>query len=246
MAYLLDRVTSKKGFVYSTTSQGPISNVNPGWYYTWGLQPISNFEVKFTPMVWGLSSLKKLDSIPSGATEILAFNEPDGAHQSNISAQDVVTLWPQLKAKATAMGARLGSIATAQNPLNPNSYFDEVWNALAPMDRPDFICLHWYAPPNASHFLTWLDDIYEKYNKPMWVTEMCVADWGASATVPEKFSTDQIQQFMDQVTAGMQQRNYVERYSWKTRAPTDIYMGKGSLIALDGSLTPLGQHYASN
>ena len=240
-----DRVTSKLGFVYSTTSQGPFSNVNAGWYYTWGLQGISNFEVKFTPMAWGVSSLKKLDTILPGATELLAFNEPDGAHQSNISIQDVISLWPQLRAKAKAMGARLGSIATAQNPLSPNSYFDEVWNALAPMDRPDFICLHWYAPPNASHFLTWLDDIYEKYQKPIWVTEMCVADWGASTTVPEKFSTDQIQQFMDQVTAGMNQRNYVERYSWKTRPPTDINMGNGSLIALDGSLTPLGIHYSS-
>jgi len=245
MAYLLDKLTSKRGFVYSNASQGPFSNVNAGWYYTWGLQGVSNFELKFTPMVWGAPDLKKLDHIAPGATELLAFNEPDGAQQSNVSVQQAIALWPQLKAKAVAMGARLGSVATAQNPLAPNSYFDELWNALNPLDRPDFICLHWYAPPNSSHFLTWLDDIWEKYQKPIWVTEMCVADWKASATNPERFTTEQIQEFMDEVVAGMNQRNYVERFSWKTRPTTDVNMGNGALIALDGTLTPLGEHYAA-
>lgn len=236
-------MTSKKGFVYKSESQ--LKSLNLGWYYTWGLSGISNLNLKFTPMVWGVPSLSKLDQIPAGSTEILAFNEPDGAQQSNVSVQQAIALWPQLKAKATSMSARLGSVATAQNPLSPNSYFDELWNALSPLDRPDFICLHWYAPPNADHFLTWLDDIWEKYQKPIWITEMCVADWKATPGTPERFTTAQIQVFMDQVVAGMNQRNYVERFSWKTRPPTDFNMGNGSLVDCDGTLTPLGEHYAS-
>lgn len=234
---------SKKGFVYKTESQ--LKSLNLGWYYTWGLSGVSNLDIKFTPMVWGVPSVDKLDQIPAGSTEILAFNEPDGAQQSNVSVQQAIALWPRLKAKANAMGARLGSVATAQNPLTPNSYFDELWNALNPIDRPDFICLHWYAPPNADHFLTWLDDIWEKYQKPIWVTEMCVADWKATPGTPERFTTAQIQVFMDQVVAGMNQRNYVERFSWKTRPPTDVNMGNGSLVDCDGTLTPLGEHYAN-
>ena len=236
-------MASKKGFVYKSDSQ--LKSLNLGWYYTWGLTGYSNLELKFTPMVWGAASMTKLDQIPVGSTEILAFNEPDGAQQSNVSVQQALALWPQLKAKATAMGARLGSVATAQSPLSPNSYFDQLWNALNPIDRPDFICLHWYAPPNAGHFLAWLDDIWAKYQKPIWITEMCVADWSASAIVPEKFTTAQIQDFMVQVVAGMNQRNYVERFSWKTRPTTDVNMGNGALVALDGTLTPLGQVYAS-
>jgi hypothetical protein len=236
-------MTSKKGFVYKSDAQ--LNSLNLGWYYTWGLSGVPNVNLKFTPMVWGVPSVSKLDQIPAGSTEILAFNEPDGAQQSNVAVQQAIALWPQLKAKAIAMGARLGSVATAQNPLAPNSYFDELWNALSPIDRPDFICLHWYAPPNADHFLTWLDDIWEKYQKPIWVTEMCVADWKATPGVPERFTTAQIQDFMDQVVAGMNQRNYVERFSWKTRPPTDVNMGNGSLVACDGTLTPLGEHYAN-
>ena len=236
-------MTSKKGFVYKNDSQ--LKSLKPGWYYTWGLSPVPNLDLEFIPMVWGVPSVSKLDQIPAGSKAILAFNEPDGAQQSNVSVQQAIALWPRLKEKATAMGARLGSVATAQNPMSPNSYFDELWNALNPIERPDFICLHWYAPPNADHFLTWLDDIWEKYQKPIWITEMCVADWKATPGTPERFTTAQIRDFMDQVVAGMNQRNYVERYSWKTRPPTDVNMGNGSLVDCDGSLTPLGEHYAN-
>jgi Glycosyl hydrolase catalytic core len=242
-------MSSKKGFVYSPKSNpnfnSQLESLNLGWYYTWGLTGYPNLELKFTPMVWGLPSVSKLDQIPAGSTEILAFNEPDGAQQSNISVQEVVSVWHQLKAKAVSIGARLGSVATAQNPLAPNSYFDQLWNALPPTERPDFICLHWYAPPNADSFLQWLDNIWGQYKKPIWVTEMCVADWKATADAPEKFTTDQIQHFMDAVVAGMNARPYVERFCWKTRPTTDVNMGNGALIALDGTLTPLGEHYAS-
>lgn len=236
-------MTSKKGFVYKNDSQ--LKSLKPGWYYTWGLSPVPNLDLEFIPMVWGVPSVSKLDQIPAGSKAILAFNEPDGAQQSNVSVQQAIALWPRLKEKAVFMGARLGSVATAQNPMSPNSYFDELWNALNPIERPDFICLHWYAPPNADHFLTWLDDIWEKYQKPIWITEMCVADWKATPGTPERFTTAQIRDFMDQVVAGMNQRNYVERYSWKTRPPTDVNMGNGSLVDCDGTLTPLGEHYAN-
>jgi hypothetical protein len=242
-------MASKKGFVYSPKNNPlfdtQISILNLGWYYTWGLNGSSNLQVKFTPMCWGAPSADKLGSISQGTTELLAFNEPDGAQQSNLTVQQIISMWPKLQAQAKATGSRLGSIATAQNPMNDNSYFDQVWNQLNPVDRPDFICLHWYAPPNADHFLGWLDDIHTKYQKPIWITEMCVADWKATQDVPERWSTDQIQAFMDHVVAGMNQRSYVERFAWKTRPTTDVFMGNGALIAMDGSLTQLGKHYST-
>ena len=256
---------SKKGFVYDLKINGApnaqfntqMNSLKLGWYYTWGLAGSPGLNLKFTPMVWGAPDAQKLSQIPAGSTELLAFNEPDGNQpgaQSNISIQNVVSLWPTLK----KTGLRIGSVAASQNPLSssykPNdgspalttSYFDALWTALsASGNTPDFIALHWYAPPDANGFLGWLDSIYNKYQKPLWITEMCVADWNATAAKPEKFTTAQIQAFMDAVVAGMNSRSYVERYCWKTRPTTDYNMGNGALIALDGSLTPLGQHYAS-
>ena len=253
--------SSKKGFVYDLKNNPKFNqqmqSLNLGWYYTWGMTGSPGLNLKFTPMVWGAPDAQRLSQIPQGSTELLAFNEPDGNQpgaQSNISIQNVLSLWPTLK----AAGLRLGSVAASQNPLStsytPNdgtpalttSYFDSLWTKLTQANmQPDFIALHWYAPPDANGFLNWIDAIYAKYKKPIWITEMCVADWTATTAKPEKFTTAQIQTFMDQVVAGMNQRSYVEKYSWKTRPVSDIYMGNGALIADDGSLTPLGQHYAS-
>lgn len=264
----------KKGFVYELKNN-PLFNqqmqsLNLGWYYTWGLAGSPGLNLKFTPMIWGAPDAAKVSQIPAGSTEILAFNEPDGNEsgaQSNMSIAQIVALWPQLK----ATGLRVGSIAAYTSPLGtsydeppgppaagrmvpvqgslPDSYFNTLWTALSQAGTtPDFIALHWYAPPNAAGFLKWIDDIYAKYNKPIWVTEMCVADWSVGkpgGPAFESFSTAEIQTFMDAVVSGMNSRPYVEKYSWKTRPTNDVNMGNGALIALDGTLTPLGQHYAS-
>jgi len=265
----------KKGFVYDLKINGAtntqfntqMQSLNLGWYYTWGLTGSPGLNLKFTPMCWGAPDAAKLNQIPPGSTELLAFNEPDGNNQgaqSNMSISQIVQLWPTLK----ATGLRIGSIAAYTSPLAtsyteppgpptpgrlapaqtslPTSYFEALWTALSQAGyTPDFIALHWYAPPDANGFLNWIDAIYAKYQKPIWITEMCPADWTATTTTPEKFSISQIQTFMDAVVSGMNSRTYVERFSWKTRPTTDINMGNGALIALDGTLTPLGQHYAT-
>jgi hypothetical protein len=247
-----------------------MQSLNLGWYYTWGLTGSPGLNLKFTPMCWGAPDAAKLSQIPAGSTELLAFNEPDGNNQgaqSNMSIDQIVQLWPTLK----ATGLRIGSIAAYTSPLAPSyteppgppepgrlppaqgslttSYFDALWTALSQAGMtPDFIALHWYAPPNAVGFLKWIDEIYAKYQKPIWITEMCPADWSVGKPGGpsfESFSTAEIQTFMDAVVAGMNSRSYVERFSWKTRPTTDVNMGNGALIALDGTLTPLGQHYAS-
>jgi len=268
----------KKGFVYDLKINGvtntqfnqQMQSLNLGWYYTWGLTGSPGLNLKFTPMCWGAPDAAKLNQIPTGSTELLAFNEPDGNNQgaqSNMSIAQIVQLWPQLR----ATGLRLGSIAAYTSPLATSfteppgpptpgrlppaqgslttSYFDALWTALSQANMtPDFIALHWYAPPDAAGFLKWIDDIYAKYNKPIWITEMCPADWNAGKPGQpafERYTVTEIQQFMQQVVTGMYARPYVERFSWKTRPTSDINLGNGALIANDGSLTPLGQFYAT-
>lgn len=273
----------KKGFVYDLKINGApntqfnqqMQSLNLGWYYTWGLLGSPGLNLKFTPMCWGAPDAAKLSQIPAGSTELLAFNEPDGNNkgaQSNMSVDQIVQLWPSLR----ATGLRLGSIVAYTNPLSTSytmpegpppgseavdgrlppaqtslttSYFDAAWTALSQANMtPDFIALHWYAPPNAAGFLKWIDDIYAKYQKPIWITEMCPADWQAGKPGQpafERYTVAEIQQFMQDVVTGMYSRSYVERFSWKTRPTSDINMGNGGLIADDGTLTPLGQFYAT-
>lgn len=251
---------NKKGFVYSlkatdnATYNNIFNSLNLGWYYTWGLQGSQGLNIPFTPMLWSIKNIDKLNTIPPSSSEILGFNEPDAINQSNINMSDVILNWSKLK----NTGLRIGSVATAQNVLStsytPNdgtpvintSYFDNVWTQLSNQNMtPDFVALHWYAPPNSIHFLQLLDNIYAKYQKPLWITEMCVADWNATTSNPEKYTKEQIQQFMGEAVKGMNSRDFVERYAWKTRPITDINMGNGALLDLNNNLTDLGKYYSS-
>lgn len=230
-------MSTKKGCVlgiHDPQIVSKIESVRPKWYYTWDVAPVAGLEaLPFVPMAWGSKSISKL----SGSNPILlGFNEPDGAAQSNLSPTQALNLWPQV----TNLGIKLGSPATAGNPAAQGSWLEHFMSGAPPVD---FVCVHWYAPPNASSFLNEIDAIYSKYNKPIWVTEFAVADW--SGKYPGGFPVNLVEQFMKDACAGLDARPFVERYTWKTRTTEDTNMGTSALFNDDGSLTALGEVYAS-
>ena len=227
-------MSDKKGFVYDLTDPNFVSklmSVNPRWYYTWGLHGSPQVDLPFVPMAWGKGSLPQEDS-----PIMLGFNEPDGAAQSNLTVQQALSMW----ARVTSYGDRIGSPATAGNPTTAGCWLEQFMDA-AP--KVDFICVHWYAPPNSASFLKEIDTIWAKYKKPIWVTEFAVADW--SGKFPGGFASALVETFMTEACAGLDARSYVERYSWKTRNTEDPHMGTSAIFNDDGSLTPLGKLYAS-
>lgn len=228
---------SKKGAVLSTSDSQIVSKIkslNPSWYYTWGATAVLGLEdLPFTPMCWGANSISKFKSpVPT----LLGFNEPDGAAQSNLSVQQALSLWPQLD----ALAGRLGSPAVAGNATAFGGWQDAF---MAPPTRADFMCVHWYAPPNSDSFLKLIDGIHTKYQRPIWVTEFAVADWNGK--YPGGYDVNLVSQFMKDACKGLDDRPFVERYTWKTRDVADVHMGTSSLFNPDGSLTALGSLYAS-
>ena len=225
----------KKGAVISTSDPNcalKISSLCPTWYYTWGPSAVDALStVPFTPMCWGANSLAKVAPSPV----LLGFNEPDGAAQSNLTVEQALSLWPRV----VALGDRVGSPATAGNASKPGSWL-ETFMASGP--KVDFVCVHWYAPPNADSFLAQMDAIYMKYKLPIWVTEFAPADWAGK--YPGGYPVDQVKAFMKAACAGLESRTYVERYAWKTRATDDVHMGTSGLFNSDGSLTELGIMYS--
>jgi hypothetical protein len=225
----------KKGFVIS--SRDPlgaqkIASVNPSWYYNWGLVPLAGLTIPFVPMSWGARSM------PAGgfdAPVLLGFNEPDRSDQSNLTFSDAEVLWPSLYAQ----GRRLGSPATAENCSKLGSWLDQFAKGGAQFD---FVCVHWYAPPNVDSFLKQIDAVYMKYKLPIWITEFAVADWAGK--YPGGYPVDQVKAFMTAACAGLEARSYVERYSWKTRSTSDAALGTSALFNDDGSLTELGLIYS--
>jgi len=105
--------------------------------------------------------------------------------------------------------------------------------------NPDFICVHWYGPPNADSFLNYLTEVNAKYRLPIWVTEYSCADWPATCCggnppgtvhssvsgiswdafsgTPLDVATNSTANFMQQTVQGMESMPFVEKYSWKER-----------------------------
>lgn len=228
---------TKKGAVLSSSDPiivTKIRSLNPKWYYTWGTTAVLGLEdIPFTPMCWGANSIPKL-TVPIPV--LLGFNEPDGAAQSNLTPTQAFNLWPKLE----NLSSRLGSPAIAGNASKVNSWL-ETFTSLGV--KFEFVCVHWYAPPNSESFLKQIDAIYAKYQKPIWVTEFAVSDWAGKH--PGGYDVNLVLQFMKEACAGLEARDFVERYTWKTRTLSDTNMGTSSLFNDDESLTELGSLYAS-
>ena len=178
-------------------------------------------------------------------------------------------------------GTRTVNISNTSLPnnvtLNPSIWLDNFLlqiydiNKTTPYSRspfPDFICIHWYGPPQVNSFKTYITNVYTKYNLKIWVTEYSCADWNATCcptahptdssvdwSYPNNVNTNianssQITnttaQFMLQTMQWMNSSPYVERYTWKERPllippNSDItYSGSKPIsVAMNGSSYPL-------
>lgn len=224
-----------------------IRSLNVDWYYRWESSYYLTTNPPFVPMIKDARRLLEQDAIgkmqaqlaETKATHLLGFNEPDHRSQANMSVDQAIKLWPQLE----ATGLRLGSPAT----VNPTSLWLEDFMKKADQSgrRVDFMTMHVYAWPNADSFLRKVTALYEKYGKPIWVTEYAVADWAATKANPSRYSRQETEDFMRATVAGMRAMPYVERFAWKTRSATDPIMRSSALYHTNGSLTSTGRLWAS-
>ncbi|WDF32128.1 glycosyl hydrolase [Arthrobacter agilis] len=237
-----------KGFGHAGKDALALKQINAlklDWHYSWGSRA-NFFAPPFIPMIRNASVLDQ-DAIGIVARQLaqtktkhlLGFNEPDVRAQANMSVDHAISLWPKLQ----ATGLRLGSPAT----VSPSSPWLADFMAKAKNKglRVDFVTMHIYAWPNAEDFLAKLDMLYEKYRKPIWVTEYAVADWGATKANPCKYSRSETEDFMRATVAGMRQRPFIERFAWKTRPAGDYQMACSAIFHTNGSLTTTGKLWGS-
>jgi hypothetical protein len=224
-----------------------IKSLNLDWYYTWMSRYYVTTSPPFVPMVKDARRLLEEDALgwvarqkaETKTTHLLGFNEPDVKAQANMSVDQAISLWPKLQ----ATGLRLGSPATT-SPSSP-WLADFMAKAKNKGLRVDFVTMHIYGWPRADDFLKKLTTLHEKYGKPIWVTEYAVADWGATAANPCKYSRSETEDFMRATVAGMRAMPFVERFAWKTRPAGDIKMACSAIFHTNGSLTSTGRLYAS-
>ena len=227
-------------------------NMNIGWYYNWGVNPFTYScytDIDFVPMIWGTSYENSIPTISSkGYKYLLAYNEPDmGADVggSNINVNIAIKNWN----KFLGNNYHLGAPAPAQSPSwKDGTWFRTFMNGID-QSTIDFIPLHCYyenygGVEAANYFLDdVVDKTYEMYHKPIWITEFAPSRWGYS----DSNGRQQCKEFLEAVLKGLDERSYVERYSWFSFDTTDTTNGAAALWTnKTGVLTDLGNTYVTN
>jgi len=222
--------------------------LNVKWYYTWKPYPIEGIneeEIEFVPMIWGGKRLEEhLEAIrKKGFVKVLLYlNEPDKEDQANMSVEEALYYLPEVR-KYTE---RLGSPACAGG-IKPwcQRFLEEAKKMNIEID---FIAVHIYGPPDPEKFLKRIDEIYQRYKKPIWITEFAVADWEAKKEGREnRYSEKEVLEFMKKVLPELEKRPYVERYAWfgaRKNCQKLPQIKPSCLFNEDGSLTELGKFYS--
>ncbi|GHJ47758.1 hypothetical protein Cs7R123_51000 [Catellatospora sp. TT07R-123] len=242
------RRSAKKGVsVWEFSGLGTaLKDVGASWYYNWASGPTrgAGSSAAFVPMIWGANSVNdgELARAKASGRELLGFNEPDFASQSNMSVERALELWPRLQ----ATGLRLGSPAVAVGADKPGGWLDRFLSGARDRGyRVDFITLHWYgsdfSPAAVDHLRDYVQAVWNRYHKPIWLTEYALIKWGGSGAV---FPTDAQQaSFATRSTAMLQSLSYVERYAWFA-LPTPKEGNQGTGLYRPGAVaTAAGRAY---
>ncbi|MBB2942794.1 RNA polymerase sigma factor (sigma-70 family) [Actinoplanes lutulentus] len=200
-----------------TGAKAALKDVGAGWYYDWA--PNDNevpgpAGVEFVPMIWGAANVTDatLKQAKSEGDVLLGFNEPDLAEQSNMSVEAALDAWPKLE----ATGMTLVSPAVAFGGDTAGGWLDRFMSGAAAKGlRVDAIALHWYgsdfSKASVNQFLGYVDAVHKRYDKPIWITEFGLINFGATPRYP---SDAQKVAFIKGATAGLEKRSFVQRYAW--------------------------------
>ncbi len=213
---------SKKGLGLATDMGKFIDLYSMGvsWYYNWGSGPSAGIQyegIEYVPMVWKETNASNFKTRVERAKNqgykyMLTFNEPDLRGQCEMSVNDVYNVWQGIEG---VNGIKISSPVTAGWPEASTNWFQPFMNKLNSSDYdPDFISIHCY-PDNfggakmAEWFVeTVVDWTWEKYHKPIWITEFSTSGQYVTAT-----GGNGTKEFWETVMPLLDKRTYVVRYA---------------------------------
>jgi hypothetical protein len=225
--------------------------MNVSWYYDWGTEPLSQSaysDLEYVPMIWGTSNEGSISSIAKKNYKyLLAYNEPDMTSNvggSNINVNTAISHWSKFLGNSYYLGAP----APALSPSWDSGTWFRTFMSGIDTSTVDFIPLHCYYEQygGAAGAKTFLEEVVDKtwemYHKPIWITEFAVSGWGYSNTSARQ----SVEEFLKTAIDGLNERDYVVRYSWFSFDTTDTSNGASALWTnLTGKLTDLGNTYVN-
>ncbi len=211
--------------------------LNLSWFYTWqttpqqaisaGKWPIPSAPLtNFMPMFWNNASDSAIQTIIESEAPVVYFlNEPDNSNQANVSVDTAVTLY----AKVLAMGVRIvtPSVCAINNWDGSSTNSAATWihnfmsQIIAKGYRYDGVGLHYYAngrtytsaniaSSSLTHYQLTVDSCYERYGKPVFITEFNIEE----STNNSSMTDDELTYaFFRSVLPWFEETDYVERYA---------------------------------
>ena len=248
--------SAKRGVAFSFTNITDLPLMSPyiSWDYNWGNAPtdeaalwFDSNEMDYCPMCWnGNYSVDKIRTFVAAHPNtkyLLAFNEPNLTDQANMTPAQAAALWAPVVALAKELNLKLVSPAMNYGTLagyhDPVKWLDEFFSQPnVSIDDVYAISVHCYMS-SVSAVKGYIEK-FEKYNKPIWLTEFCAWD-------PVPGSVETQKDYMCAVLNYLETRPSVERYAWfipRTSGKVDSppYM---QLLTHDypAELTELGKMY---
>ncbi|WP_370479273.1 LamG-like jellyroll fold domain-containing protein [Tamlana flava] len=208
---LHDYVT-KKG--WAGWYQDEWTGVNASWRYDWSASGSSGGTLEYVPIKQKIDwpSWGEIEAKPN-ITHVLGYNEPDRPDQSNLSNDVVIDNWKYFMKS----GLRVGS------PAHSDPY-NGLWGFMAEAEannfRVDFIAIHSYWSINQQNWSWRLDDVWNAFKRPIWITEWNNgANWTDEAWPSgNRLATDAnvAKQLADitNIINILESKPYVERYSF--------------------------------
>ena len=215
--------SAKRGVAFSFTQVTDLPLMSPyiSWDYNWGNTPSNDAamwfdanEMDFCPMCWnGNYSTDKIRAFVAehpNTKYLLAFNEPNLTDQANMTPSKAAELWPPVVALAKELNLKLVSPAMNYGTLagysDPIKWLDEFF-AQPNVDINDIYAISIHCYMSSASAVQGYVEKFEKYNKPIWMTEFCAWD-----PVPGSVTTQM--DYMCAVLNYLEANPKVERYAW--------------------------------
>lgn len=161
-----------------------------------------------------------------------------------MSVEHAAELWRKnvLPMKEKCEGVRVGSPAISNGP-NGIPWLKEFFEKLGGISSSgiDHVVIHYYSP-DVKNFKRHVQEVYETFKMPVWVTEFACTTWDPAHPASEK----DVLLFLNEAIGFLDESSFVQRYAW-FGAIRDVGEGVGRANGLqrDGKLSEAGKLYTT-
>lgn len=215
--------SAKRGVAFSFTQVTDLPLMSPyiSWDYNWGNTPSNDAalwfdsnEMDFCPMCWNgnynADAIRAFVAAHPNTKYLLGFNEPNLTDQANMTPAQAAAIWSPVVTLAKELNLKLVSPAMNYGTLagysDPIKWLDEFF-AQPNVDINDIYAISIHCYMSSASAVQGYVEKFEKYNKPIWMTEFCAWD-----PAPSGYPTQM--DYMCAVLHYMETSKSVERYAW--------------------------------